>query len=113
MVEDGPWNAWRSCWFNWLYTRVVPSNAVELASAYLDVNVARALARHGVASATLAQRQKLAALMHLCGAGAGDDYARRGFRLVRGQRCGDHEVRAYLARVAELNKLFTRLAAQT
>jgi hypothetical protein len=45
VVADGPWYAWRSCWFNWLYTRVVPTNAIEMASAYLDVNVARALAR--------------------------------------------------------------------
>jgi hypothetical protein len=92
---------------------VIPSHAVELTSAYLDKGVARTLARHGIKSATLEQKQKLATLIHLCGAGAGDAYARRGLRLLRGQRCGDHEVRAYLARVAELNKLFARLAAQT
>ena len=113
VVDDGPWNAWRSCWFNSLYVRVIPSHAVELTSAYLDKGVARALARHGIKSATLEQKQKLATLIHLCGAGAGDAYARRGLRLLRGQRCGDHEVRAYLARVAELNKVFARLAAQT
>jgi hypothetical protein len=112
-VDDGPWNDWRSCWFNSLYVRVIPSHAVELTSAYLDRGVARALARHGIKSATLEQKQKLATLIHLCGAGAGDAYARRGLRLVRGQRCGDHGVRAYLARVAEMNKLFARLAAQT
>ena len=41
VVEDGAWNAWRSCWFNALYSRVVPSHAVEMAAAYLDVNVTR------------------------------------------------------------------------
>ena len=52
VVEDGPWHAWRSCWFNALYTRVVPTNAVELTSAYLDMKVTRALVRHRIASAT-------------------------------------------------------------
>ena len=112
MVADGPWYAWRSCWFNWLYTRVVPTNAIEMASAYLDVNVARALARHRVTSATLAQRQNAAALMHLCGAGAGDDYVARGFRLGSGQRCGDHLASGYVARVNAMKALFARLAAQ-
>ncbi|HWZ81781.1 MAG TPA: hypothetical protein VNW47_04110 [Terriglobales bacterium] len=32
VVEDGPWNSWRSCWFNGLYARVVPAHAVELTS---------------------------------------------------------------------------------
>jgi len=40
VVEDGPWYAMRSCWFNSLYTRVVPSHAVELTSALLDRRVA-------------------------------------------------------------------------
>ena len=31
VVEDGPWNTWNSCWFNGLYTRVVPSHAGQLA----------------------------------------------------------------------------------
>ncbi len=27
VVADGPWHAWRSCWLNSLYTRVIPSHA--------------------------------------------------------------------------------------
>jgi hypothetical protein len=53
----------------------------------------------------------LAALIHLCGAAAGDAYARRGLRLLDGQRCGDHEVRAYLARVDAMKRVFAMLAA--
>ncbi len=52
VVETGPWYAWRTCWFNSLYMRVVPSHAVELASAYLDRRVADTLARHRIAAAT-------------------------------------------------------------
>ena len=110
VAEDGPWNSWRSCWFNSLYARVVPTHAVELTSAYLDRRVAITLERHRMASATLQHEQELAALIHLCGAGAGDDYARRGFRLIDGQRCGDHDVRVYLAQINAMKAAFDRLA---
>jgi hypothetical protein len=111
VVEDGPWHDPRSCWFNALYMRVVPSHAVELTAAYLDVQVAGILARQRIASATLAQRQNLAAVIHLCGAGAGGAYAKRGFRLTDGQRCGDHDVRDYLDRLEAMRRTFARLAA--
>jgi hypothetical protein len=111
VVEDGPWNDLRSCWFNALYTRVVPGHAVEMTAALLDRTVARTLDRHRRATASLQQRQDLAAVIHLCGSGAGNAYARRGFRLTRGQRCGDHDARRYLARVNTLKRQFARLAA--
>jgi hypothetical protein len=110
VVEDGPWHDLRSCWFNAFYTRVVPSHAVELSAALLDVRVAGALARHRIAGATLQQKQDLAAVIHLCGPGPGNAYARRGFRLTAGQRCGDHDVRRYLADINALKRVFARLA---
>jgi hypothetical protein len=110
VVEQGAWNDWRSCWFNSLYARVLPGDAAELTSAYLDWHVARILERHHAASRSLQQKQDLAALIHLCGAGAGEEFARHGFRLVDGQRCGDHEARAYLAHVAAATRQFELLA---
>jgi hypothetical protein len=110
VVEDGPWHALRSCWFNSLYTRVVPSHAAELTSAWLDSRVAGTLERYRIAGATLQQKQYLAAVIHLCGAGAGNVYARRGFRLSDGQRCGDHDVRSYLARINAMKREFARMA---
>jgi hypothetical protein len=88
----------------------VPGDAVELTSAYLDRNVAITLERHRMAPATLQHKQELAALIHLCGAGAGNDYARRAFRLMDGQRCGDHDVRVYLAHINAMKSVFDRLA---
>jgi len=111
VVEDGPWSAWRSCWFNSFYTRVVPSHAVELTAAYLDRQVARVLQRNGIRGASPTQKQNLVAVMHLCGAGAGASYARRGFRLTAGQRCGDHPTAQYIARVNTMKSLFARLAS--
>jgi len=110
VVEDGPWHDLRSCWFNALYTRVVPGHAVEMTAALLDITVGRTLGRNRIANASLRQQQDLAAVIHLCGSGAGDAYARRGFRLRRGQRCGDHDARRYLAEVNALKLQFARLA---
>jgi hypothetical protein len=111
VVADGPWNDWHSCWFNSLYARVSPGDAVELTSAYLDHSVAAILERHGMASASLQHKQMLAALIHLCGAGAGDEFARRGLRLADGQRCGDHQARAYIQRVQAMQSVFSNASA--
>jgi hypothetical protein len=113
VVADGPWDDWRSCWFNWLYMRVVPSDAVELTSAYLDTRVDMALQRGHVRNATPVQKQDLAALIHLCGAGAGASYAARGLQLTPGQRCGDHDVRTYVTRVNAMKRIFAGLLRES
>jgi hypothetical protein len=109
VVADGPWNDWHSCWFNSLYARVIPSDAVEMTSAYLDRSVALILERHRMRSVSVYQKQMLAALIHLCGAGAGDEYTRRTFRLGEAERCGDHQARAYITRVQTMQGVFVRL----
>ncbi len=98
-------------WFDALYTRVVPSDAVEMTAALLDRRVAQTLERRRIRAASLQQRQNLAAVIHLCGEGVGDAYAHRGFRFTAGQRCGDHDVRRYVAQVNSLKREFARLAA--
>lgn len=99
-----------TCWFPYLYMRVIPSHSVELTAAFLDRRVAGLLARHGL-NASTEQKHDLAALIHLCGAAAGEAYVRRGFKLAEKQRCGEHDVRAYLARVNTMKRLFARLAS--
>jgi len=110
VLEQGAWNDWRSCWFNGLYARVLPGDAAELTSAYLDRHVSRVLERNHLEAKSLRQKQDLAALIHLCGAGAGEEFAKRGFRLSADQRCGDHEARSYLTRVNDARLEFERLA---
>ncbi len=111
VVEVGSWNDVQSCWFNMFYMRVLPSHAVEMTSAVLDRRVAGALARSRRFTATLEQKQNLAALIHLCGTAAGDAYAKRGFTLTPHQRCGDHDVRGYLARVNAMKRMFAQMDA--
>jgi hypothetical protein len=111
VIQDGPWHDMKSCWFNGLYTRVLPSHAIELTAALLDRNVASALTHQRLAPATFKQKHDLAAVIHLCGTSAGNAYAAHGFRLTRNQRCGDHDVRDYLARVNAMKQQFARLAS--
>jgi hypothetical protein len=98
------------CEFGGFYSRIMPSHAIELAAAYLDRSVALGLERRRIVGASLQHRQQMAVVAHLCGAGAADAYAKRGFRLSAGQRCGDQDVRAYLGRVNAMKRTFERLA---
>ena len=111
VVEDGPWHDPQSCWFNSLYQRVVPSHAIELTAAGLDRRVEQAIGPRQIGAVTLQQKQNLAAVIHLCGARAGHAYAARGFRLSPHQRCGDHDLRAYLTRVNAMKQQFSQLAS--
>ncbi len=109
VVEDGPWHDQHSCWFNSFYTRVIPSHAIEMTAALLDRRVTQELATWP--KATPKQKHRLAAVIHLCGAGAGHTFALRRFRLTPHQRCGDHDVRTYLTRVDILKQQFSKLNA--
>jgi hypothetical protein len=99
-----------SCRLDSYYDRVMPGEAIALAAGMLDRTVAGTLERQRIGGATLQQKQDLAAVIHLCGAGAGAAYVRHRFQVVAGQRCGDQDVRAYLARLRAMKRLFYRLA---
>lgn len=95
-----------ACWFNRFYTRVVPEHAVELTAVYLDRAVASTL-RTEKKKATLQQKQDLAAVIHLCGPSVGAAFARRGFRVVPGERCGSHGLAPYVAQVNAMKRRFS------
>jgi hypothetical protein len=99
------------CGSTFLYIRTIPSHSIELASIYLDRNVADVLARAGNAKASASERQDLAAFIHLCGAGPATAFARRHFQMNASERCGDHLVAAYVAHVNAMKRQFLRLAA--
>jgi hypothetical protein len=101
-----------ACWFPGLYFRVVPSQAVELTAAYLERHIEITL-EHAGPRVSRRQVERLAAVIHLCGAGAGDAFARRGYRFRAGERCGDQSPAAYVARVESMRDVFARLAART
>jgi hypothetical protein len=99
------------CGFTSLYVRALPSHATELASIYLDRNVAGVLVRAGDVTPSPQQKQDLAIITHLCGAGPATAFARRKFQILADERCGDHLVAAYVAKVNAMKRQFLRLAA--
>jgi hypothetical protein len=112
VVADGPWSDWGSCWFNALYSRVIPSHAVELTAAYLDLDASALLDRYRMRRSASPERiRELAALIHLCGAGAADAFVRRGMHLAAGERCGDHSALEYVTRVEFYSREFARIGA--
>jgi hypothetical protein len=96
------------CWWNGLYTRVVPGHAIELTSVFLDRNVAAILAHRPDRIPSAQHKQELAAIIHLCGAGSAKAFARRGFSLTTGERCGDQDVATYLGQVNAMKREFLR-----
>ena len=110
VVQQGPWRDPRACWFNDAYVRWVPSHAIEMTAAWLDQAVRAALGERLLRS-TPDQRLRLAAVIHLCGRQRGTTFARRGFRARPGERCGDHSLALYVARVGDLAREFARLGA--
>ena len=81
VLTEGPWHDPGSCWFNNLYARTVPSHAIEMTAAYLHQTVIDILADRRMAKASVAQKQKLATVVHLCGAKRGESFAARGFKV--------------------------------
>lgn len=111
VAREGPRHDPRACWLTTLYFRSVPSHAIEMTSARLHQVVTDTLAEQRVSRATLEQKQRLAAVIHLCGRERGAAFARRGFRALSGERCGDHDLGQYLARVHHLKDAFARIDA--
>lgn len=111
VATTGPWYDLQACWFNGLYNRAIPSHSIEMTAARLHTLVAATLKNPAVPRATLAQKQDLAAVLHLCGAERAAAFARRHFRVSPGERCGDHDLMRYLARFRESKRGFTHLAA--
>lgn len=111
VAREGPWWDPRTCFLNALYFRTVPGHAIEMTAAYLDVTSAAILARPGMRRPSASERDALAATIHLCGPERAAAFAARGFRPRGGERCGDHGLRAYLARVRALEEVFAAARA--
>jgi hypothetical protein len=83
-----------------------------MTSAFLDRRVAEILRRTHRGPVGLESKQDMAAVIHLCGEGPADGFAARGFRAAPHERCGEHDLSAYLAHVRIMKQEFTRLAAR-
>ena len=109
LARAGAWHDLEACWFPALYTRTVPDHAIEMTSARLHDHVVQILGADRTARGAVAQRERLAAVIHLCGPARGAAFARRSFRATDGERCGTHDLGTYLARVDRFTREFARL----
>jgi hypothetical protein len=78
----------------------------------LDRNIAAILGQRRTATVSRQRREELAAIIHLCGAGPAKAFARRGFHLLPGERCGDHDIATYLAQINAMKQKFKHLTAE-
>jgi hypothetical protein len=102
VVRDGPWYNFSSCWFNALYSRLSASDSIEMTAARLQHLVDR-LGYNG----PVAQKQELAAMIHLCGFGKTQQYVKRKIKKVG--FCGDHHVGSYIRKIRLLERSFLAL----
>ena len=98
------------CGSPFLYTRISARDSIEMTAAYLHRQVARVLVLHPKRKPTAAQKEKLAAVIHLCGPKRGEQFAARGFRVAQDERCGTHDLQDYLKRIDRMKNRFARLA---
>ena len=105
--DDAPWYSLRGCWFNSLYMRTVPSDAIELTSAYLDRARRRGL-RSRRAGVALREKQTARRAIHLCGPGVAGPFVRRALRRRQASAAVRTTLRAYLERVESMERLSPR-----
>jgi hypothetical protein len=110
IARAGPWYDLGACWFPMLYTRTVPGHAIEMTAARLHAYLVQTLGPERAAQTGGRAREHLAAVIQLCGPARGAAFARRGFRVTPGERCGTHALAGYLARVDRFTLTFERLA---
>ncbi len=106
VAREGAWWDPQACWLNGLYVRVVPGHSIEMTSAWLDASVREIVSAQRIRGLTRDRERRLAAVAHLCGRARAAEYARRGFWLPPGERCGEHDVARYVARVEAFARIF-------
>jgi hypothetical protein len=109
VVGDGPWHDFGSCWFNVFYTRTLASHAIEMTAAYLHQTVENMLAAQRITKAGVAQKRRMAGVIHLCGPKRGGNFAKRGFQPAAGEQCGSHSLGGYLSKIERMRERFVRL----
>jgi hypothetical protein len=110
IAHAGRWYDLDACWFPVLYSRLVPGHAIEMTAARLHEHLVQALGPERVGRLGVRLRERVAAVIQLCGPARGAAFARGGFRVPAGEHCGTHDLAAYLARVDRFTLTFERLA---
>jgi hypothetical protein len=110
VARAGSWYDPHACWFPALYSRTVPGHAIEMTAARLHEHLVLALGPAQARRLGARSRERVAAVIQLCGPARGAAFVRRGLRVAAGERCGTHDLAAYLARVDRFTLSFEQLA---
>lgn len=87
------------CWFNFLYTRLSPSNSIEMTAARLHYYIEKILDDYGYIGLSLRHKQILGAVIHLCGVSKGEKFVKNHFRFDAISPCGSHNPLVYYGRI--------------
>jgi len=110
VAHAGEWRGLRPCWATGLRARIIPAHSIEMTAAWLDESIRQIAAAQRIRKLTPERQRRLAAVVHLCGKARAAEYARRGFWFAPGERCGEHDVAQYVARVDSLARTFAGMA---
>ncbi|HEX4922850.1 MAG TPA: transglycosylase SLT domain-containing protein [Bdellovibrionales bacterium] len=99
VVRDGPWYNPSTCWFNFFYSRLSPTDSIEMTAARLQHLIDKLNYRGGRRG-----KQELAAIIHLCGFAKAQQAVRKGAAKIGS--CGDHNVGSYLRKIRALERTF-------
>ncbi len=80
----------RKCKFNRFYSREIPSSVIEMTSARLHYYSNQLVEKYHI-KATVAEKQKLASVIHLCGKRKGRDFVKMHFDFKKIGKCGAHQ----------------------
>jgi hypothetical protein len=99
VVLQGKFLEFDKCWFNFLYTRLSPSNSIEMTSARLHYYIEDILKDYGYSGTSLENKHKLGAVIHLCGVSKGEKFVKNHFRFDSISPCGSHNPMVYYGRI--------------
>lgn len=89
-------------------TRLFASNSIALATLNLTHSMKQIEARFKIKHWNKQLKEKVAAIVHLCGEGVAKQFVRAGYRLSKNKYCGSHHLGSYIRSVTSLQRQFER-----
>lgn len=99
VVTRQAWNTLDGCWFNAMYTRLSAADSIEMAAARLHYLVEKTLGAKRAKNTQPQDLRRLAAVIHLCGATRGRQFAKGNLSFKVVSRCGSHSVPRYVGKL--------------
>lgn len=94
-------------------SRLFATDSIALTVLNLSHKMKKIERKFGIKKWNKSLKTKIAAIIHLCGEGVANRYARQGFRFGSIRYCGTHNVRRYVQSVKRLKRRFEKIAGRT